>query len=338
MNHCLCRAIGACRARPMQAAELALPLLLLALLGAAPAPVVAAEAPISCPPATAPLGIERFQEGLRQASDHGFLWRLDKDGRSSYLYGTIHAARDEWMFPGPRIAAALGASHVLALELDVLDPDILARLAASARAAPGEPLAAPLQERIDRRMVAECIDPAPWHAFAPEFQIASLAVMAARREGFDPAYAIDVVLALVARQLGKPVVSLETPEAQMAALRLPSRAATIEFVESSLDELDTGRAGPLIARLVRAWTDGDWAELSDYSRWCECLSTDAERTAMKRLLDDRNPVLATAIAALHGRGQRVFAGVGSLHMIGPTGLPMLLAAHGFRVVPVPLAR
>ena len=112
-------------------------------------------------------------------------------------------------------------------------------------------------------MVAECVDPAPWHAFAPEFQIASLAVMAARREGFDPAYAIDVVLALVARQLGKPVVSLETPEVQMAALRLPTRAATIEFVESSLDDLDDGRAGPLLARLIRAWTDGDLAELAE---------------------------------------------------------------------------
>ena len=242
------------------------------------------------------------------------------------------------MFPGPRIAAALAASDVLALELDVLDPDILARLAASARAGPGEALAAGLQERIDRRMVAECVDPAPWHAFAPEFQIASLAVMAARREGFDPAYAIDVVLALVARQLGKPVVSLETPEAQMAALRLPTRAATIEFVESSLDDLDDGRAGPLIARLIRAWIDGDLAELADYGRWCECLRNDAERTAMKRLLDDRNPVLAAAIDSRHASGQRVFAGVGSLHMIGPNGLPALLARRGFQVVRVPLSR
>ena len=337
MTTFLRRAIATWRAWPMRAAALALPLVPLSgLLVAAPA--AAAEAETSCPPVTAPLGLERFQEGLRQASDHGFLWRLVKDGRTSYLYGTVLAARDEWMFPGPRTAAALGASDVLALELDVLDPDILARLAASARAGPGEPLATALQERIDRRMVAECVDPAPWHAFAPEFQIASLAVMAARREGFDPAYAIDVVLALVARQLGKPVVSLETPEAQMAALRMPSRAATIELVESSLDDLDAGRAGPLIARLVRAWTDGDLAELSDYGRWCECLRNDAERTTMKRLLDDRNPVLAAAIDARHASGQRVFAGVGSLHLIGSNGLPALLARRGFQVVRVPLSR
>ncbi len=308
------------------------------LLGVAPAQAAAAESSASCPPATPPLDLARFQDGLRQASDHGFLWRLMKDGRTSYLYGTIHAARDEWMFPGPRVAAALGASDVLALELDVLDPDILAGLAASARARPDEALPPALQERIDQRMVAECIDPAPWRTYAPEFQIASLAVIAARREGFDPAYAIDVVLALVARQLAKPVVSLETPEGQMAALRLPSRAATIEFVESSLDDLDRDGAGPMITRLVRAWTEGDLAELADYGRWCECLRNDAERTAMKRLLDDRNPVIAVAIEALHARGQRVFAAVGSLHLIGPDGLPVLLALRGFQVVRVPLSR
>ena len=324
--------------RPRRVA-LALPRMLIwALFGALPAQVAAAEAGTSCPPATAALDVGRFQDGLRQASDHGFLWRLTRDGRTSYLYGTVHAARDEWMFPGPRTAAALGASDVLALELDVLDPDILARLAASARARPDEALPPALQERIDRRMAAECIDPGPSRAYAPEFQIASLAVIAARREGFDPAYAIDVVLALLARQLGKPVVSLETPEAQMAALRLPSRAATIEFVESSLDDLDGGGAGPLIARLVRAWTEGDLADLSDYGRWCECLRNDAERTAMKRLLDDRNPVIAVAIEALHARGQRVFAAVGSLHLIGPDGLPVLLALRGFQVVRVPLSR
>jgi hypothetical protein len=309
----------------------------LTLFGVTPA-AADADAPAACPPVATPLSSERFEAGLREASDHGFLWRLVKNGHTSYLYGTIHAARIEWMFPGPRTVAALGASDVLALELDVLDTDIQARLAAGARAAPEERLATPLQQRIDRRMIAECIDPAPWHAFAPEFQIASLSAMAARRDGLDPAYAIDVVLALIARRVGKPIVSLETPEAQVAALRLPSRAETIELVESSLDDLDTGRAGPLVARMVRAWTDSDLTELEDYGRWCECLRNDAERAAMKRLLDDRNPLLAAAIESLHRRGKRVFAGVGSLHMIGPNGLPALLARRGFQVESVILAR
>jgi hypothetical protein len=62
--------------------------------------------------------------------------------------------------------------------------------------------------------------------------------------------------------------------------------------------------------------------------------TPAERRALQRLLDDRNPGLAEGIARLHDQGQRVFGAVGALHMVGPTGLPALLAARGFRVTPV----
>jgi uncharacterized protein YbaP (TraB family) len=55
---------------------------------------------------------------------------------------------------------------------------------------------------------------------------------------------------------------------------------------------------------------------------------------MKRVLDDRNPGLAASIDALHLGGKRVFAAVGSLHMIGPRGLPALLARRGYRVEPI----
>ena len=37
-------------------------------------------------------------------------------------------------------------------------------------------------------------------------------------------------------------------------------------------------------------------------------------------------------------GKRVFAAVGALHMIGPTALPSLLAARGYRVERVEFAR
>jgi uncharacterized protein YbaP (TraB family) len=297
-----------------------------------------ASAPAGCPPAAIPLDADRFQAGMQQAEDHGFLWRIAKDGRTSYLYGTIHAARPAWMFPGPATTAALEASDVLALELDLLDPGIQKRLVEAASARADERLPAPLVARLERRMAAECIDAAPWRTFAPEFQIAALAVLAARRDGLDPANAIDLVLALVARDLGKTTASLETPEAQIAALRMPSHEATIEFVTSGLDELDAGRSGPLLAHMATAWIDGDLAELEGYERWCDCLNTAAERASMKRLLDDRNPLLAAAIDALHGDGRSVFAAVGSLHMIGANGLPALLRQRGYAVEQVRFGR
>ncbi|HSC65114.1 MAG TPA: TraB/GumN family protein [Caldimonas sp.] len=284
-----------------------------------------------CPPAAIALDADRLRAGLRQAQDHGFLWRIVKDGRTSYLYGTLHAARPAWMFPGPRTTAAFEASEVLALELDVLDSGVRERLIQAASARPDETLPTALAARLEKRMAAECVDVAAMRAFVPEFQIASLAVMAARREGLDPSYAIDLVLALLARDLGKATASLETPEAQIAALRMPTRAATIDFVTSGLDELDARKSGPLLAHMASAWTDGNLSELEGYERWCDCLNTAAERASMKRLVDDRNPLLAAAIDKIHSGGRPTFAATGSLHMIGARGLPALMRERGYVV-------
>lgn len=306
------------------ASALAALLPLAAAHGADAAPAVA------CPPAAAPLTSERLSAGIRGAKDHGFLWRVTKGGRSSYLYGTIHAARAEWMFPGPVTLDALRSSDTLALELDVLDPDVQRRLAASITRK-REPLPPALASRIERRLKAECADVETFARFAPEFQIASLGVMAARRDGLDPANAIDLVLAVLAREFGKPVASLETPELQMQALQMPSQAETIDFVSSGLDDLESGRTRPMLNRMAKVWTEGNYAELSRFESWCNCLDTATERAAMKRLLDDRNPLLAASIDNLHTGGTRVFAAVGSLHMIGPKGLPALLRQRGYLV-------
>ena len=321
--------------RSLFAAGLAAGLSLLAPLPAQAQPAGAAR---SCPPPAVALNPDSFQAGMRRAQDHGFLWRIAKDGRASYLYGTLHAARPDWMFPGPRTTAAFEASDVLALELDVLDADVRERLIKAANARPDERLPPALIARLERRMAAECMDPAALRAFVPEFQIASLAVMAARREGLDPSYAIDLVLALVARDFGKATTSLETPEAQIAALRMPTREATIEFVTSGLDELDAGKSGPLLAHMASAWVDGNLADLEAYERWCSCLNTAAERASMKRLLDDCNPLLAAAIDKIHSGGRSVFAAVGSLHMIGARGLPALMRERGYVVEQVRFGR
>jgi hypothetical protein len=305
--------------------------LIVALLVAPTLPALAQGTDASCPPEPTPPDASRLQRAMRTAKDHGFLWQIRRDGRTSYLYGTIHLARAEWMFPGPRTAAALAASDTVALEIDMLDPDMQARIAAALRGRTTTPLPDPLAARLEKRFVAECVDAATMRTLAPEFQIATLTVLAARRDGLHPAYAIDLVLAGIAHSLDKATVSLETPEAQAATLRMPTSAATIEFVTAGLDELESGRARPLLVRLAKAWSNGDFAEVEGYERWCDCLHTAAERDAMKRMLDDRNPALAAAIEKLHGGGESVFVAVGSLHMIGPNGLPALLARRGFSV-------
>ena len=80
-----------------------------------------------------------------------------------------------------------------------------------------------------------------------------------------------------------------------------------------------------------------FAKAAPQSRDCdpgyasECVGTEREQSDMKKLLDDRNPVLADGIDRLHAGGQRGFTAVGALHMTGPLALPGLLRARGLVV-------
>lgn len=288
-------------------------------------------APGDCPPQAAVPSPEQMAAGQAAARDRGFLWRIERDGQRSWLYGTVHVARLEWVFPGPQLTQVLKEARLVALELDPTDaararPE---RLEVPRAAEPALP--APLRERLAARVAAECLPPGLLDALPATLQAATLVALAGRRDGLDPAYGIDAMLAGYGHAARKPVVALETMEQQLEALFSGAPGEPRRFIEQSLEELETGRARALIRRVAQAWADGDLGLLETYPRWCACMDTEADRALMGRLLDDRNRPLAARIEALHREGGGVLAAVGSLHFIGPQGLPALLAARGFKV-------
>jgi uncharacterized protein YbaP (TraB family) len=239
--------------------------------------------------------------------------------------------RPGWVFPGATVMNALRDSDLVALELDLMDPGIVARLRAGMAWRADRALNGGLAERLAAQVRAACLSDQLLTRMTPEMVATTLTMMAARRDGLDPAYAIDTAMSAAARRLHKPVVSLETPELQLALLQSRDADEARDAVAQMLAELESGRAEPMLVRVAQVWAQGRWDELEHYGDRCECLRTDEERAQYTRLLDARNPGLAERIDALHTSGQRVFAAVGSLHMIGPTGLPALLARRGYAV-------
>jgi len=292
-----------------------------------------AAAQTTCPPPPEPLQFtpEQMRTAMQQVQDHGFLWRIQKDGRTSYLYGTMHAAKKEWMFPGPHLMQAVKASDTIALELDMLDPDIQSHLLAGMAAAHGAVLPEPLVKRMQEQAAALCVPYESLVKLVPELQVETLSVMVGRQDGLEPGYAIDIVLAAMGHGAKKTVVSLETPELQIKALQMDDAQETIAYVQESLDELQSGRVRPQLNRMTQVWANGDSDQMSRFNEWCDCMGSEIERKYMKRLLDDRNPALSLRIDALHRSGQRVLAAVGSLHMVGPNGLPALMKKLGYQV-------
>jgi uncharacterized protein YbaP (TraB family) len=308
-------------------------LVLVGLLAGLLAPAPTQAAGNACPP---PLPQARAQDPAR---DRGLLWRITRDGHSSWLFGTLHVGKPAWARIGPRVSAALQASDLLAVEVDPGDPALQQELAE-----PGPPLVLPaaLQARLDRAYQRACIAPSSLAALHPLLQATTLTVLEARWLGLDAAYAQEHVLLARSRAEdrvpARRVLALETAAQQKSALLPGDPAEALNTLADSLTQLEDRSGRRVLARLAKAWERGDLHTLSTYEAWCECATTDDERAFMRRLNDERNPALADGIAAQHGTGLRVFAAVGALHMTGRAGLPLLLAQRGFRVERIAFGR
>ncbi|WP_296510296.1 TraB/GumN family protein [Rhodoferax sp.] len=289
----------------------------------------------NCPPERKSLSAELFAASQAQARDRGFLWRVTKDGHSSYLYGTLHVGRETWLAAGPAMAAALQDATTLALELNPLDADNVRRMGAALAQAPVRPLAPGQRQRLERQLQAQCLPIQAVGLSPAELLLSGVALALARRDGLDAQFGSETFLALFAQQRGMPVVSLETVELQLQALLSPDAAEARQMLEDGLRELEAGTARQSLLELVSMWEHGDQQRLDTYEQWCECLVTPSEKLQMQRLLDQRNPAMAHQIDALHRSGQRVFAAVGSLHMSGDRGLPAVLGRMGYRVQRLP---
>ena len=256
----------------------------------AAASLAAAAQPAKCPPplpataATAP------------ARDVGMLWRATKDGRSSYLFGTLHVGKPAWRRFGPQVSAALRASDIVALEIDPSDPELL-RLMAELR--PPQELPAALQQRLMRAFERACVAAESLATLHPVLQATTLTVLEARWFGLDPGHALEQALTAQARALGRRVISLETAAQQTAALVPDDEAEARSLLDQSLQQLEDQSARRVLRRLTSAWEQGDLATLEDYAKWCECVATEADHSFLRQLNDARNPGLADGIEAQH---------------------------------------
>ena len=205
-----------------------------------------------CPRAAQSPNTKQVQAGTGAARDHGFLWRVSKGGRSSYLYGTLHAAKLAWRYPGPRVVQALAATDTIALELDLLDPGVGQRLATRVPALPGSEPTEAGRQRVARQTAAACLPPEALAAPSPELQAMTLVTLAARRDGIDPAYGIDLFLARSGHAVSKQMVSLETPELEARLLQTNDAQERLTVVETGLDDLESGRARAQVERIAQA--------------------------------------------------------------------------------------
>ena len=303
--------------------------LLVASLLAAPS-----QAKESCPaPAQAPTP-EQIAEGMKNAKDRGALWKIAKDGRTSYLYGTIHIGRVDWIFPGPNLISALENTGVLAIEVDLTAPGTQQEMMTAMAAAPPLALTDADRARLAKLAEAECVPPGALDAFHPIMQAITYSSLIGRRNGLYADFAQEFALIGFARGANRPVVPLESIGIQMDVL-LPDDAATARAsFDESLKELEAPDARSKLLHTAKVWERGDLEAMDTIEEVCQCRPTPQQREFYLALNDGRNPGIARRIAEEHAKGVPILAAVGILHMTGDKAIPKLLAEQGFEVTRV----
>lgn len=306
------------------------PLLLLTGLGPAHADAKTPPAQ-DCPPTAQAPSADQVEKARAAAKDRGALWRLRKEGRTSYLYGTVHVGKLEWAFPGPQLQKALAETEVLALEIDISAPGFLTEFQQAQQRAAPLALSEGEQQRLDAQADAACLPRGALAALHPAMQAITYASLAGRRDGLDPAYAQEAMLLGAARSLNRPVVSLESVGSQLAVL-LPSDPLRVRWLlRQTLDALERQETRGALRTMGQAWEKGDLATLGDAAKLCQCTPSAEEQEFQRRLNDERNGPIAERIAQEHAKGKPLLAAVGTLHMTGPKALPKLLEGLGFQV-------
>jgi uncharacterized protein YbaP (TraB family) len=254
---------------------------------------------------------------------HPLLWSAEKDGRTTYFFGTMHAGIDAAARLPAVVWSKLDASRAFAMETD-LD---------GAAASPAfTPTTRSLREALGAEYWAK-LEAALGSGAAHEVEYLPPMVPAASLSlrGLPPTPPMDRVLSARAAGEHKPIVFLEPVDRQLAAL---ARWFDVKALRMLLDELPTSEqhARALLAayiagdeRTMLALNDDEKADALRHG-----YTTAEYDREMADLLYDRNASWIAPIEQLHATGGG-FVAVGALHLVGPRSVLDLLAHRGYRI-------
>ena len=325
-------------------------------------PVAASAA--TCPPPAPALTPDVLATLRVNAKNLGPLWRVEKGGRVSWLYGTIHVGRLEWQVPGEKVAGALAASDTLALEVDINRKSELERTvvkpaaAASSAVAAVEPVPENLAKQIDLFCSYAKTAPGWYDNWLAKMTMTDFVVwmqkVIVQKEGLYDAYGLEYVLARAAADSSKTLVGLEKAEERqayflhMSALgdTMKNELSKASRANSSAQPQPVGKFTALevlfdetVVKLVKSstldiaksWANARLTDCLIPGSWCAVPSSPSVNEAKRAQLNaERESRMADAFDRLHQSGQRVFAAVGMSH-VQPSRLPALLKAKGFNV-------
>jgi uncharacterized protein YbaP (TraB family) len=262
------------------------------------------------------------------AQAQGLLWKIEGQGlqHPSYVVGTVHSKDARaYRHVGP-LLTIIQTQDVVAGELDLSSGNETSHMDASRILMPdGKELAdfyTPKEMQRVRKALQDKMGPLATMSYRmkPFFLIAFIAQKTMRQ---DSAMVLDQYLQAQARDMGKEVMGLETAQEQLAVVdQLPLKeqadmlyqAVRSGSTDRTMDHFLDAYAAQDLGRLAKLVAKGEMPELFG-----------------KKLLKDRNVVMAQRMDSLMQGGRTFLFAIGAGHLPETDGVLELLRQMGYAV-------
>ncbi len=270
-------------------------------------------------------------EAQSRPAARGFLWNIERDGKTSWLVGSLHVLTpDAHPFPAT-MDQAFRKARTLMEETDVNDiasPEIMGVVATKGLFTNGESLQTVLPAAtyaiLAQRMTATGLPMEMVRMMRPWMAEITLSGLELQKAGFDPELGVDLHYRRKASENGMALSMLETPAEQIDYLAGLPMDVQVTQLRKTLEEGDTELKE--VREIAAAWRAGDTVAI--------------ERLLLKSMKDspdfyqslvvDRNRRWIPRIESCLNTGS-CFIVVGAAHMVGSDGLIAMLRQKGYRI-------
>lgn len=275
------------------------------------------------------------------ASYQPFMWKVQNQGATVFLVGSIHALTPDY-YPLPKAYQdAFASADRLAVELDPenLDPYQSARLVQSKMWLPkgvtlDQYLTQPQLQKLKAFAEENGSDYQRLLHIRPWMLVEQLTQAQLKDSNYQADYGIDLHFLTLAKQRNLPILEIESLTQQISAIADAPFKAQLAMLTTGLEQMEDEQ---YMAQMSEFWRHADPDGLYDFV-YQDVLETPQLKPMMEALLDHRNKRMADVISIYLGQSPTssttTFVVIGALHLSGPKSVIHELETKGYRVQPL----
>ena len=270
---------------------------------------------------------------LGQKAGSQFMWKVEDAGESSaYLLGSLHVLTAEYYPLSASINKAFAESKVLIEEVDIdetNDPMLMMAALSKAMLTDGKTLdqiiAPEVFAEVKKRAEKAGLPMMALQRMKPWLVAITLMGPTLQAAGFKPELGIDRHFFDRAKDSGMKRQGLETMAYQIDRFDSLSPKLQEELLKTTMEDLD--KEVDSVKEMAQAWAFGNVVAIEKLT-----LATMKDAPELyEKLLVERNNNWIPHVETCLKQNAGCFIVVGAAHLVGPDGLPALLAKKGYKV-------